>query len=290
MSNVNLNLYRIFCKVAQSKSYSEAAEKLNLSVANISMQITNLENQLSLKLFNRESKGITLTEDGKELYDIVNKSISSFDFVEKLAKDKNDISSGSIKIACPSHFTSYFLMDKIEQAKKDFPELNITIICEVDINKMIELLQNHEVDFAITDANIEKSNIEIEELLAIENIFVSKAPLTITDIKEIENLNCILNLENTRTTKKLKETLQKYNVNIKADIISDATEVRVEAVKKNMGIAYVIKESVKKELKNKELYEVELPIELPKVNVNLMYLKGELTKVDKKFIKDYLRK
>ena len=290
MSNVNLNLYRIFCKVAQSKSYSEAAEKLNLSVANISMQITNLENQLSLKLFNRESKGITLTEDGKELYDIVNKPISSFDFVEKLAKDKNDISSGSIKIACPSHFTSYFLMDKIEQAKKDFPELNITIICEVDINKMIELLQNHEVDFAITDANIEKSNIEIEELLAIENIFVSKAPLTITDIKEIENLNCILNLENTRTTKKLKETLQKYNVNIKADIISDATEVRVEAVKKNMGIAYVIKESVKKELKNKELYEVELPIELPKVNVNLMYLKGELTKVDKKFIKEYLRK
>lgn len=290
MSNVNLNLYRIFCKVAQSKSYSEAAEKLNLSVANISMQITNLENQLSLKLFNRESKGITLTEDGKELYDIVNKSISSFDFVEKLAKDKNDISSGSIKIACPSHFTSYFLMDKIEQAKKDFPELNITIICEVDINKMIELLQNHEVDFAITDANIEKGNIEIEELLAIENIFVSKAPLTITDIKEIENLNCILNLENTRTTKKLKETLQKYNVNIKADIISDATEVRVEAVKKNMGIAYVIKESVKKELKNKELYEVELPIELPKVNVNLMYLKGELTKVDKKFIKEYLRK
>ena len=290
MSNVNLNLYRIFCKVAQSKSYSEAAEKLNLSVANISMQITNLENQLSLKLFNRESKGITLTEDGKELYDIVNKSISSFDFVEKLAKDKNEISSGSIKIACPSHFTSYFLMDKIEQVKKDFPELNITIICEVDINKMIELLQNHEVNFAITDANIEKGNIEIEELLAIDNIFVSKAPLTITDIKEIENLNCISNLENTRTTRKLKETLQKFDVNIKADIISDATEVRVEAVKKNMGIAYVIKESVKKELKNKELYEVELPIELPKVNINLMYLKGELTKVDKKFIKEYLRK
>lgn len=290
MSNVNLNLYRIFCKVAQSKSYSEAAEKLNLSVANISMQITNLENQLSLKLFNRESKGITLTEDGKELYDIVNKSISSFDFVEKLAKDKNDISSGSIKIACPSHFTSYFLMDKIEKAKKAFPELNITIICEVDINKMIELLQNHEVDFAITDANIEKNNIEIEELLTIDNIFVSKEPLTILDIMEIENLNCILNLENTRTTKKLKETLQKYNVNIKADIISDATEVRVEAVKKNMGIAYVIKEAVKKELNNKELFEVELPIELPKVKVNLMYLKGELTKVDKKFIKDYLRK
>ena len=57
-----------------------------------------------------------------------------------------------------------------------------------------------------------------------------------------------------------------------------------------MGIAYVIKESVKKELENKELYEVQLPIELPSVKLNLIYQKGELTKVDKKFIKEYLKK
>ena len=45
MSNINLNLYKIFCKVAQSKSYSEAAEKLDLSVAKVSTQIANLEEQ-----------------------------------------------------------------------------------------------------------------------------------------------------------------------------------------------------------------------------------------------------
>ena len=56
MSNVNLNLYRIFCKVAESKSYSEAAEKLNLTVSNVSNQISNLESQLDLKLFNRETR------------------------------------------------------------------------------------------------------------------------------------------------------------------------------------------------------------------------------------------
>ena len=98
MSNVNLNLYRIFCKVAESKSYSEAAEKLNLSVSNVSTQISNLESQLDLKLFNRETKGVTLTEEGQELYEIVNKSISSFDFAEKLAKDKNNIDKDIIKI------------------------------------------------------------------------------------------------------------------------------------------------------------------------------------------------
>lgn len=290
MSNVNLNLYRIFCKVAQSKSYSEAAEKLGSSVANVSTQISNLEEQLNLKLFNRESKGVTLTTDGQELYDIVNKSISSFDFAEKMAKDKNDMESGCLKIGCASHFTSYYLMEKIEKVKKDFPKLNVKIVCEVDTNKILELLKNHKVDFAITDAEISSNNVETKELLKINNIFVSKAPLKISDIKELEKLNCILNLENTKVTKQLRETLDKNNISIQADMMCDATEIRVDAVKRNMGIAYVIKEAVKNELNNKELYEVELPIELPSIKLNLVYLTGELTKIDKKFIKEYLKK
>lgn len=290
MSNVNLNLYRIFCKVAQSKSYSEAAEKLGLSVPNISIQISTLEEQLNLKLFNRESKGVTLTSDGQELYEIVNKSISNLDFAEKIAKDKNEMESGCIKIGCPSHFTSYFLMEKIEKVKKDFPNLNIKIICEVDINKMLDLLKNHKVDFAITDTEISGNNIEVQELLTINNIFVSKAPLKISNIRELENLNCILNLETTKTTQQLKEVLEKENVSIHVDMMCDATEIRVEAVKRNMGIAYVIKEAVKKELNSKELYEVELPIVLPSIKLNLVYLSGELTKIDKKFIKEYLKK
>lgn len=288
MSNINLNLYRIFCKVAQSRSYSDASEKLDLSVSNISTQITNLEEQLNLKLFNRENKGVTLTEDGKELYEIVNSSISSFDFVEKLARDKNNISNGCIKIGCASNLANYFLMEKIEQVKRDYPKLHVKIICEVDKNKMIELLQKHEIDFAIIDYIININNIEIKKLITNENIFVSKKPLKILNINELKNFNCILNFENTRNIQKLKEVLQKYNVKIKADIACDATEVRVDAVKRNLGIAYVTQESVKKELEKKKLYKVELPIELPSIDVYIAYIRRELNKIDKKFINDYL--
>jgi len=289
MSNVNLNLYRIFCKVVQAKSFAKAAELLDLSAANVSTQIANLEEQLNLKLFNRETRGVSLTEDGKELYDVVSNLISKFDFAEKLAKDKNNIETANIKIGCPSHLTTYFLMDRIEQAKKDFPELAVTVICEVDPDKMMQLLQNHEIDFAVTDAKIDNSTVEIEELRTINNIFVSKTPLKISDIKELEALNCILNINTTKTTKRLKELLEKYNVTIKSNMTSDATEVRVDAVKRNFGIAYVMKEAVKKNIEREELYEVEIPIELPVMKVNLVYLKGEITKADKKFIKDYLK-
>ena len=289
MSNVNLNLYRIFCKVAESKSYSEAAEKLNLTVSNVSTQISNLESQLDLKLFNRETKGVTLTEEGQELYEIVNKSISSFDFAEKLAKDKNNIDKGIVKIGCPSHYTNYYLMDKIEKAKEEHPNLEVIVLCELDKTKMINMLKNHEIDFIISDINFESENIVMKEIKTMQNIFVSKTPITITNIKELEQLNCILNFESSKTTKELKELLKQYDVNLTSTFACDATENRVEAVKRNFGIGYVIKDSVNEELNNKELYEVKLPIELPKVKLNLIYIKDEISKVGKEFIKEYLK-
>ena len=51
-----------------------------------------------------------------------------------------------------------------------------------------------------------------------------------------------------------------------------------------------MKEATKKALDNEEVYEVKLPdfIKLPKVSLDLVYLKGHLTKVDREFIKRYL--
>ena len=49
---------------------------------------------------------------------------------------------------------------------------------------MLELLQEHKIDFAIIDSDLDRINVVVEEILKIENIFVSKAPLIIQDIKK----------------------------------------------------------------------------------------------------------
>ena len=65
-------------------------------------------------------------------------------------------------------------------------------------------------------------------------------------------------------------------------------ETRIDCAKRGIGIAYVLKDVVTKELEKNELYEVKLPIKWPKSTINLVYLKGHLTEVDKVFIKNYL--
>ena len=66
---IDFELYRVFIEVAKEENITKASEKLNISQPAVTKQIKNLENQLSLVLFERKSKGLILTEDGKKLYE-----------------------------------------------------------------------------------------------------------------------------------------------------------------------------------------------------------------------------
>lgn len=142
-----------------------------------------------------------------------------------------------------------------------------------DFNKMIQMLQEHKIDFMIdtTQVDTNYNNIVVEELKEVKNIFISNKPIKIKELKELENKKYILNFEYSSTTKKLRNTLKQHDVEIEANMQYDITELRINAAKRGLGIGYVMKEAVKKELDNKELYEVELPIELPMSKINLIY-------------------
>ena len=290
--NINLNLYRTFLIVAQSKSYADAGNKLNISKTAIGKNIQQLEEQLNTKLFYRESKGISLTAEGRILYNFIDKSLSEIEAGEKLIAQKNTLETGELIIGALSHISDFFLMDKIQEVTSKYPNLKVKITTGATGKYLIQLLEEHKIDFAIdsTSMNIKNKDIVREELMEVENIFVSNEPLVIDDIKDLADYRLILGSEYTHTTQELVNSLKQYNVVIKPSAEIDITELRISAAKKGIGISYVMKESVKEALKKKEVYEVKIPIKFPTSRINLMYLKEQLNKADKQFIKEYLKK
>ena len=290
MSNTNFNLYKVFCVVAETESFSKASNILYLTESTISSHITKLENILGVKLFYRENKGTNLTKAGRELYDSVCDEIKQIEFAENSIMQNNDISKAKITIGCPSHLAISYLAKCITKIKKDYPNLKIDIIGETGYENLIQLLEKHKIDFAIMSAiPITKADMQVKELKEIDNIFISKELLKIKDIKELEKYKYILNDKESNSTKKLLELLKKYGVQIQADIQSDITEMRIEEVKQGQGIGYVIRDAANESIKNKEVYEVKLPIQLPKMKISVVYLEKYLTKIDKIFIKKYLK-
>ena len=293
-NSTNLNLFRFLIVSAESRSFAEAGEKLGYSESNMSNNINTLEKQLGVKLFTR--KPLKLTEMGETIYKLAKRGIQDLDFTKVLAQSKNSLEFGNISIGCPSHISDFYLMEQAEKAIKDYANLQIDIDTESNSKQLIEKLKNNEIDFAILDLipdeNVEE--LEIRELKEIDNIFVSKDKIEIKDIKdikELENYKYVLTFYNRLSFIKLSEVLQKYNLTLVHSMRCPTTEQRVNAARRGIGIAYVLKASVKKELENKTLYEVKLPknFELPKSNLKIVYLKDHLTKVDKEFINNYLK-
>lgn len=294
--NINQNLYRTFVTVAESSSFAEAAEKLFTTDKAISNDINLLEKQLGVQLFYRKHKGsnngLKITDIGKEIYPQAKKLISVGDFIPIMIESGNSLESGNLSIGCPSHITEFFLMEKLVKLTQDYPNIKLKLDTESNSQRMLEELKNNEIDFIILDTipSDYLNDVEIEKIKDIENVFVSKEKISIKDVKELENYNYILSYDDRNTTRKLKEILKKYNINLKTILKCPTTEQRISAAKGGMGIAYVMKEAVKKDLEKEELYEVKIPIELPLNGISIVYAKNQLTKVDKAFIKQYLKK
>ena len=117
MSDTNLNLYKIFCVVAESRNYKEASEKLFVSESTISSHIKNLENKLDITLFYREKDGLVLTNEGKKLYDSMSEKIRDIEFAEESLIQECDFSKAKLTIGCPSHISISYLAKCLKKVK-----------------------------------------------------------------------------------------------------------------------------------------------------------------------------
>ena len=296
LNQININLYRTFVIVAESKTFAEAAEKMDTTDKAISNDINSLEKQLGIQLFYRKHKGsnngLKITEQGEEIYPKAKKIISDCDFIPSIIESGNSLENGKLTIGCPSHITEFFLMEKLIELVHNYPNIEVKLDTESDSRKMIEELKNNEIDFVILDTIPDeyKNELEIDELEKIENIFVANRKIEIDNLQELQDYRFILSYDDRVSTKRLWETLQERELKMKVTLKCPTTEQRISAAKGGVGLAYIMKEAAKKEIENGELYEVKMPIKLPSNSINIVYLKNRLTRVDKAFIKDYLKK
>ena len=122
---IDFELYRIFIEVAKEENITRASEKLNISQPAVTKQIKNLETQLSIKLFERKSKGLSLTTEGRNLYEKLKNPIEELNKIdEQIGKEKN------INIGTHNHMGSCVFGKVINEYCLKYPNVNLNLICE----------------------------------------------------------------------------------------------------------------------------------------------------------------
>ena len=259
---IDFELYRIFVAVSNEKNITKAAEKLNISQPAITKQIKNLESQLSITLFERKSKGLELTPEGKELLKKVKSPIEELNKVnEDLGKNKK------INIGSHNHMSGLIFGNVLNQFTLKYPDTNLNLICE-DIDELLKKLSNKEINIVFA----KKYNEELpnglkfiklgylnETFIVNKNSDLINKSLTFDDLKEKA---IYIPRDYEQTTKRMQELAKNNDLNLK---LSNYRSI-VRLVNEGMVIGVVTEEYLYDwEWENFNLVKVDNKIGLGKV-------------------------
>ena len=273
-----LDLYKVFCQVGKSKSFSKAAKELYMTQPAVSQSIMQLEKELDIRLFNRTPKGVSLTDEGKLLYEYVKSAINLINVGEEKILEFKDLTVGELKIGVGDTISKYFLLPYLEIFHNQYPNLKFKLVNSTTL-ELCDLIKSGEIDIAICNLPINDSSLEIIHCKEVTDIFVCGEKYKDLANKEISLEEMVQHplifLEPSSNSRKYVEKFMlSKDIKISPEFELGSFDLLLEFAKINLGIACVIKEFSKEYLEKGLLYEVNILEKIPSRSIGICYLKS----------------
>lgn len=264
--NINFEYYKIFYVIAKNKNITKAANELSISQPAISRMLKTMEDQMNTKLFIRQSKGVLLTQEGKELYRLIGENISGIikaenDFT-KIIKDK------TLKIATDKSYLNYLINNKkIDSLLKN--NTDISFINTNNFDLLNHQLVNNLIDFAIISepTNYQFSNeLKFRKIIELHLILVSKFKDDNVYSKPI-----VLQANDSKLRQLTESYIKNINYNSLDTITVDDYDNIYPLIYNGYCNGILIKEFILDNLENKSLYEIPSSLNIPSISMGVLY-------------------
>lgn len=171
--NVTLRQMRAFVAVARTGSFTLAAESLFITQSALSGLIKELEQTLGLRLVDRSTRRIHLSDMGRELYPLVDKILADLDRVLADVAEKKALKTGLVRVAAPQLLASTLLPEVISAYCTEHPEIRIKLV-DCVVESVMARVFSGEVDFGIGPERDPSSDIAATTLF--EGAFMAVYP------------------------------------------------------------------------------------------------------------------
>ena len=289
MNNINFNSLKIFYEVASSKSFLEASNKLYVSQPAISKSMSKLEEDLNVTLFFRANKGIVLTQSGEILYNYLKEASDLLFSCNRALMAVNDVEESNIVIGVQSHIVRNYLMNKVDSFKARHPKIKIELI-DMSTNQMMEQLEARKLDFVIDSSPIDTiyNNISIIPVCSLNTCFIAstKDKTKIENINDLEKVALILPIARSSLRKNINKIFDENSVDLNISLEFGTEELIIDSVRRNLGVGYVVEDAVGYLVDAGIIKKIDLDMELPKMEINIVKINNNLTKAANLFIEE----
>jgi DNA-binding transcriptional LysR family regulator len=277
---------REFLQVVESGSFSKAADKLELSVAQVSRQVTQLEAKLGVRLLYRSTRKISLTEEGELYYAKSKQSLGLLENVELEIGRKVFEPSGTLKINLAGAFQEVFMVPILIDFRNKYPKLEVSVTF-TDNN--IDVIQEG-CDVSICIGELADSSVIAKKMATARHCIVgSKAyfenhPIP-EKLEELAQHNCMAGTSGYwLLSQKGKFLHQPATGNWK----SDNAHAILGAVRMGVGLGFLLVIGVYNEIASGELIEVMKPYTHKGLPVWIVYPNRNHISAKVRFFIDFL--
>jgi DNA-binding transcriptional LysR family regulator len=165
----DLNSLLIFARVVESKSFIKAARRLGMPTSTVSRRVAELENQLGVRLIERSTRTLRLTDAGSEILEYAQRSVDVCEAVSNIASNHTASVSGNLRISAPPSISDSLLAPLICLFQDAYPDVRIqAVITERVLDPIAE-----DIDLSFRVGKLEDSSLVVRHLLTYRHQLVA---------------------------------------------------------------------------------------------------------------------
>lgn len=269
-------LYKVFYTTATLGNITHASKQLFISQPAISKSIKSLEDQIGCTLFIRHAKGVTLTTEGKILFEYVKKAFEYLTDGELVLEKLKSLNEGLIQVGISNTLCKYFFVPHLRSFHQLHPQIKIRIYNRSS-TETLELLKKGAIDFGIVSIKAIPQEFEFLELVKIQDIFVTNqkelATRELISVKKLQEFPLMMLEKNNTTRVFLDHFFSENGASLQPELEISSMDFLIEFATIGLGIAAVVKNFVDKELREETLFELPVVPPMPSRSVGIVYLK-----------------
>src|SRR2546423_2082763 len=259
---MQIDSLKVFCDLAETESFTKAAQINNVTQSAVSQQITSLERLFKSLLIERSKKKFRLTREGQVLYDYSKQVIATYDALHSKLQEIKDIISGTIRIATIYSIRLHDLPPYLKKFLKTYPTVNVHVEYR-RANQVYEDVLGNVVDLGLVAYPTRDSKLEIFPLRKDPLILICHpqhpfAKQKSIRMKTLSGQKFIGFQPDIPTRKALDRILKDNAVQVQHVMEFDNIETVKRAVEIDAGVAIVPEGTVLQEIAKQTLAQVTL--------------------------------
>lgn len=277
--DINFEYYKIFYYVAKYGNITKAATALGSSQPNVTRIMKLLEAQLNCRLFIREARGITLTEEGQRLYSHVEIAYSHLLNAQEEICRRDAKLGGTVEIGATETAIHLFLLERLRGFKVEYPAIAIKIHNQTT-PEIIRHLISGKLDFAVITMPYQTpKGIVCEKVLDYEEILVGgmqyeSLSQKLWELKDIKKYSWVGMGSASATYHLYKDFFIAHRIDLEPDMQVETSGLMLPLIESNLGIGFVPQELALPLLEENRLVQIHLNCKTPKRSIQIALDKG----------------